>query len=161
MQYVAEEPRKRLTPRAYYTRWMGFGSLLLAFGIPFWYLAVRMNWYPNEVPNYPWLWSLPTIICFVLFTAQIFWTLRAATADSDDLGMGKDWMAQLAVWSCIATAVAMFVLWTVEKYTLGWFQIQSIVSFTVTAMLIHQFSSWIRRLVNRRTFAGTSPNGDA
>jgi hypothetical protein len=51
----------------------------------------------------------------------------------------------------------MVILWAVEKYVLGWFQIMTIATINLTAFLELLFTVWIRYLVNKRYSGYSQP----
>jgi hypothetical protein len=54
------------------------------------------------------------------------------------------------------TLVAVVVMWMVDRYQLGPFQIMTILTLNITALGELVFTGWVRYLVNRRYFGSVT-----
>ena len=152
-QAVAEDRRPAVRRHKYHI-FSGLFALGAAVGVPVWFLLLAPWWNPDYVPLTPQVWAVPGIGCILYIAAHLYWLLRSATSSSDDIGMGDAAISLITFMSCFGTLVAMVILWAVDKYVLGWFQIMTIATINLTAFLELLFTVWIRYLVNRRYFAG-------
>jgi len=164
---IAMTKSARRSAKAVYTSRLFWTLLSVAIAVPVYYLGVRTYWVPNDVPSYEQLWMLPPATCLIGLITLLYWTLSAATADSDDLGIGKDAVSWLATISCGGTLLTVLILAVISAkqglnlYKLNWFIGLSLAFYTGTMIAFQWTASWIRRLVNRRFFGGSQPGVDA
>jgi hypothetical protein len=129
---------------------------LLALFIPAWFYGAHL-WNPNYVPIRPWVWAAPWFLCMMYLYVQ-FWLLLISAGRSDRIGMGDTMLSMIAFLSAFGTAIVLVVMWSFDRYNLGFFQAMTIFALIVTTLGELVFTAWVRYLVNRRYFAGV-PSG--
>jgi hypothetical protein len=127
-------------------------AALLAVFVPVWFYAAHW-WNPNYTPVRPWVWAAPWFLCIIYLYVQ-FWLLLISAGRSDRIGMADTVVSLIAFLSAFATAIVLIVLWTFDRYNLGFFQAMTIFAIMVTTLGELVFTAWVRYLVNRRYFAG-------
>jgi hypothetical protein len=133
-------------------RWsMGLAAMLALF-VPIWFYAAH-QWNPNYVPVRPWVWAAPWFLCMIYLYVQ-FWLLLISAGRSDRIGMADTVISLVAFLSAFATAIVLVVVWSFDRYNLGFFQGMTIFAIMVTTLGELVFTAWVRYLVNRRYFAG-------
>jgi hypothetical protein len=132
--------------------WSMAAAAALALFVPIWFYAAHL-WNPAYTPVRPWVWAAPWFLCMIYLYFQ-FWLLLISAGRSDKIGMADTVVSLLAFLSAFATAVVLIVLWSLDRYNLGFFQAMTIVAIIVTTLGELVFTAWVRYLVNRRYFAG-------
>ena len=113
--------------------WTNTLAIAAVIFIPLWFILAH-KWNPTYVPVRPWVWAVPWIISVYWLGAQMVFLSVSIQKSAEQIRWTEIVIAFLPPISCLVTFGVIDVLWWLNLYPLGGFQMHEFVAFfSVTA----------------------------
>ncbi len=133
-----------------YSMWLT-GALVVL--VPTWFWLANL-WNPHYTPHQAWVWSVPWIVSYAYFIVKLQFVLQSAVEHTEKIGLKEMFISLVALLSVSFTALVLLVLWILNYYYLGGFQVHLLTALITAAGSELLTTATIRFVVNKRYFSG-------